>query len=413
LFEDEAIVEGFENAVDWCKKNLLKSRDAKGWNSGGSLETLKKDEPESWATAVVHMFLWELQDVLSRRIQYLLMQSYKTWRPGERSKKLIDLLDVRIMDRGSPDSLRRILREEIIEPHRTTREESLRRKKTSAARSALLFGPPGTSKTRLSKAIATELDWPLIQIDPSDFLRESLDQIYVQAAKVFRDLRDLSGVVVLFDEMDALVQTRETQHAPETAAQFLTTFMLPKLAELHDRGRVIFFMATNFRDRFDPAITRAGRFDLLLCVGPPSLEEKLQHFDRFTDEEDRVAKQSAAVFRDLVYRSPKTALQLELYTFDEFRGFIKSLMRRAPSLAGVLKDKTAEALKEDVESDSASVTLKVRDLNALSSAGVNVDSIADLDKAKIERKQIDDNKIEVTQAVRYVMDRGVSRTKKL
>src|SRR4029077_13301571 len=126
--------------------------------------------------------------------------------------------------------------------------------------------------------------WGLIQIDPSDFLRESLDRIYVQAASVFRDLRDLSGVVILFDEMDALVQTRETQRAPETAAQFLTTFMLPKLTELHDRGQVIFFMATNFRDRFDPAITRPGRFDLLLCVVPPPLEEKLKKFGIFTNE---------------------------------------------------------------------------------------------------------------------------------
>lgn len=60
-----------------------------------------------------------------------------------------------------------------------------------------------------------------------------------------------------------------------TATQFLITVMLPKLAELHDHGESMFFMATNHQDRFDRALKRAGRFDLLLCVGPPLMQEKI------------------------------------------------------------------------------------------------------------------------------------------
>ena len=34
-------------------------------------------------------------------------------------------------------------------------------------------------------------------------------------------------------------------------------------------------MATNFQEIFDDAIKRAGRFDFLLCMGPPTLKAKL------------------------------------------------------------------------------------------------------------------------------------------
>ena len=34
-------------------------------------------------------------------------------------------------------------------------------------------------------------------------------------------------------------------------------------------------MATNHRQQLDPAITRPGRFDLLLCVAPPTWEKKI------------------------------------------------------------------------------------------------------------------------------------------
>jgi hypothetical protein len=60
----------------------------------------------------------------------------------------------------------------------------------------------------------------------------------------------------------------------DVTRQLLTTSMLPKLASLWDRKRVIFLMATNHKQQLDPAITRPNRFDLLLCVGPPSWRNK-------------------------------------------------------------------------------------------------------------------------------------------
>src|SRR5262249_53260148 len=60
LLEKPDFIEAIERAVSWCEKNRYEYRQGpgkySGWNSGGQLQTLEKEQPESWATAVVHMF---------------------------------------------------------------------------------------------------------------------------------------------------------------------------------------------------------------------------------------------------------------------------------------------------------------------------------------------------------------------
>ena len=286
LMEDSDFLKALEDSVTWCEKNRLESKNYTGWNSGGQIETLQKGYPESWATAVVHMFLAELVEVLAERIQKHILEKYGARRPKpsrtERSA-VEGMLDIRIILPDGPQSLKKLLKDKIVEEYKSCTFESLRREAPKAHRSALFFGPPGTSKTKVTEAVADDLGWPMIALSPADFVKASLAHVYEQAQEIFEDLMDLSRVVVFFDEMDALVQTRSDGHL-DMASQFLTTMMLPKLAELHDRGRVVFFMATNFQERFDAAIKRAGRFDLLLCMGPPDLKEKLSNLPLFLEK---------------------------------------------------------------------------------------------------------------------------------
>src|SRR6266511_3874401 len=111
-------------------------------------------------------------------------------------------------------------------------------------RSALLFGPPGTSKTNLVRALAAKIGWPFVEINPAHFLSKGLEHIYVRADEIFEDLMDLSATVVLLDElldeMDALVQRRSGENPLPVAQQFLTTSMLPKIAKLYDRRHLLF-----------------------------------------------------------------------------------------------------------------------------------------------------------------------------
>jgi SpoVK/Ycf46/Vps4 family AAA+-type ATPase len=239
------------------------------------------------------------------------------------------MLDIDVWIDDAHRGLKEILDKGIVETFRGSTSETLRSTpcKTGPV-SALLFGPPGTSKTEVVKAVAGELHWPVVAIDPSHFLQRSYQNIYLQAETIFKDIADLSGVVVLFDEMDALVQKRDPdEKASDTESQFLTTYMLPKLAALHDCRRVAFFMATNYQENFDEAIKRAGRFDLLLCLGPPPLEEKCNAIHAFYRLGKATAATTRAGERIVKYcrRNRRLRQQLDLYTFGEFKNLLLSI----------------------------------------------------------------------------------------
>ena len=82
---------------------------------------------------------------------------------------------------------------------------------------------------------------------------------------------------MLLDEFDELVLDR-SEPMVDTSSRFLTTAMLPKIAALASRRRIVYLLATNHIERFDDAISRQGRFDLVVPVMPPSLYAKLAHW---------------------------------------------------------------------------------------------------------------------------------------
>lgn len=138
--------------------------------------------------------------------------------------------------------------------------------------SLLFFGPPGTSKTTIAHALADALQWPIVTLSPGDFIEKGLEYIEAQAQVVFERLQKLRRVVVLFDECDELFRERQPEHSPEqtrSISAFVTACMLPKLQDLHDRGRVLFCICTNKIRSLDSAMKRRGRIDHVIGVPPP------------------------------------------------------------------------------------------------------------------------------------------------
>jgi SpoVK/Ycf46/Vps4 family AAA+-type ATPase len=88
---------------------------------------------------------------------------------------------------------------------------------------------------------------------------------------------EIDRTVVLFDEIDELVREREDEH--DAFGRFLTTSMLPKLAELWEQRKILYFVATNHIKYFDRAITRSQRFDALILVSPPSYHRKMERVE--------------------------------------------------------------------------------------------------------------------------------------
>ena len=139
--------------------------------------------------------------------------------------------------------------------------------------SAILFGPPGTSKTQLAKHISTFLGWPLLSVDPSYLVQDGLDNLYARANHLFSMFAMVEEIVVFLDEFDEM--GRDRAQTQELLSRLITTSMLPKLAAINEERKIVFLLATNYVSNFDAAFSRGGRFDIVLQVMPPTTNAKV------------------------------------------------------------------------------------------------------------------------------------------
>jgi hypothetical protein len=249
------------------------------WTSGHHPQ---QGEPESWATASVYHFIYQLDRLLAEAVRRELFRYLDTplprmvpWKKRKKADFAPDFLDSTVALVGGEQSLKDFLWAKFVKPLSDEGDRIIegRQFEKGTPRSAIFFGPPGTSKTDLSKKVADFLGWPLLEVDPSVLLRKGMDGIQSEANTIFRMLEETERVVVLFDEFDELVRERGSSDS-EPFSRLLTTAMLPKLANIHKGAALVFIIATNHIGEFDLAIRRQGRFDLVVQVMPPTYEAK-------------------------------------------------------------------------------------------------------------------------------------------
>jgi AcrR family transcriptional regulator len=240
---------------------------------------------ESWSTASVYHFVHALDRLVAEAIRQVTFAhvgaAYTRPCAGASTDVIFkppDFVDSTLSLDGHEMSLcdaiqDRFLRPILVDMHQVERGERMS-KKTPI--SAIFFGPPGTSKTSLAQLIAQHLGWPRLGIDPSHLFKGGLEQIQSESNRLFNMLATLERTVVFFDEFDEMVRERTSTRA-DLISRFLTTAMLPKLSRIAEERKIVFLLATNHIEDFDFAISRPGRFDLLLPVMPPSLSAKFAH----------------------------------------------------------------------------------------------------------------------------------------
>ncbi len=140
-------------------------------------------------------------------------------------------------------------------------------------RGVLLYGPSGTGKTLLAKAVATESQINFISVKGPELLSKWVGESERAVREVFRKAKLASPALIFFDEIDSIVPARgcglESHVTERVVSQFLIE--MDGLEELRD---VVVLAASNRPDLIDPSLLRPGRFDRMINIPLPDKDAR-------------------------------------------------------------------------------------------------------------------------------------------
>jgi transitional endoplasmic reticulum ATPase len=143
----------------------------------------------------------------------------------------------------------------------------------------LLFGPPGTGKTMIAKAVACELDATMFVISPAQLMSKWVGEAEQNVRRLFDAAEAESKAVIFIDEVEALVPKRRGQQS--TVMQRVVPQILQELEGFDRRAdrALLFLGATNEPWSLDVAMMRPGRLDSKVYVPLPDAEARFKLFE--------------------------------------------------------------------------------------------------------------------------------------
>jgi len=196
--------------------------------------------------------------------------------PSALREVLIETPNVTWSDIGGLQELKQELSEAIEWPIKYP--EIFEKAGAKPPKGILLYGPSGTGKTLLAKAVAKESEANFIHVKGPALMSKYVGESEKGVRETFRKAKQTAPCIIFFDEIDALAPKRGSGITDSHVSERVISQLLTEIDGLEELHGVTILAATNRIDIIDPALLRPGRFDLLLKVPPPDEEARLEIF---------------------------------------------------------------------------------------------------------------------------------------
>jgi cell division protease FtsH len=142
-------------------------------------------------------------------------------------------------------------------------------------RGVLMMGAPGTGKTLLARACATEAGVPFFSVSGSEFIEMYVGIGASRVRDMFATARQEAPALVFIDEIDSVGRVRGTGLGGGNDEREQTLNQILAEMDGFEAGEaVIVLAATNRPDVLDPALLRPGRFDRKVTLDLPQRQAR-------------------------------------------------------------------------------------------------------------------------------------------
>jgi transitional endoplasmic reticulum ATPase len=204
------------------------------------------------------------------------LDAMKEVEPSAIREVFVEVPDVKWDDVGGLEEIKEALKETVEWPLQYA--DLFRKADTKPPKGIILAGKPGTGKTYLAKALASESGVNFISVKGPQILSRYIGESEKGVRELFRMAKQASPCILFLDEFDSLVPRRNSDSSGSGVMERVIGQFLTEMDGIEDLKGVIVLAATNRIDLIDQALLRSGRFDLIFELPLPDAKTREKIF---------------------------------------------------------------------------------------------------------------------------------------
>ena len=236
----------------------------------------------------------------------------QSWNPNIQS---VDWSDI-----GGYSKLKSKLRFYISLLKNDSTRKTLLEKNLAIPSGIILYGSPGTGKTLLVKAMASELGGGFLPITIPDILHHEVGESERRLAEIFSNAKKYEPCIIFIDELDSMFAAREESESYMNTISTRLAFEFSQLRK--ETRRILVIGATNNLDAIETSLRSPGRFDCCIEVCLPT-----------------------AMDRELILRKLTESKKTDGIDFSKWANFIKG---SPAELSEFIRLASLESIEEDM-----------------------------------------------------------------